>query len=283
MREVYKKVMALSLPRRKNKIILGILIVLCIILASFNLKYQNILPIGKSIILEVVSPLQEAVTFLINPFIKSIKTINKLSNILEENRILTEKTNTLLKENIYLKELERENRELRELLGSSYYEQFEIKLAKVIGKAKTGWKHSFFIDKGTNHNIKINMSVISQSGLIGRVITTSRNFSEVKLITDPNSSIAAMVQDSRKTGIIQGIGTNTLKFDLVPKEAEVDIGDIIITSGLGGIFPKGIQIGRVSDIKNLDYELYKTIKILPACNFDNIEEVLIITNFTSLD
>lgn len=283
MREVYKKVMALSLPRRKNKIILGILIVLCIILASFNLKYQNILPIGKSIILEVVSPLQKAVTFLINPFIKSIKTINKFSDILEENRILTKKVNTLLKENIYLKELERENRELRELLGSSYYEQFEIKLAKVIGKAKTDWKHSFFIDEGTNHNIKINMSVISQSGLIGRVITTSRNFSEVKLITDPSSSIAAMVQDSRKTGIVQGIGTNTLKFDLVPKEAEVDIGDIIITSGLGGIFPKGIQIGRVSDIKNLDYELYKTIKILPACNFDNIEEVLIITNFTSLD
>jgi len=275
--------MALSLPRRKNKIILGILIVLCIILASFNLKYQNILPIGKSIILEVVSPLQKAVTFLINPFIKSIKTINKLSDILEENRILTKKVNALLKENIYLKELERENRELRELLGSSYYEQFEIKLAKVIGKTKTDWKHSFFIDKGTNYNIKINMSVISQSGLIGRVITTSRNFSEVKLITDPNSSIAAMVQNSRKTGIVQGIGTNTLKFDLVPKEAEVDIGDIIITSGLGGIFPKGIQIGRVSDIKNLDYELYKTIKILPACNFDNIEEVLIITNFSSLD
>ncbi|GAH12296.1 unnamed protein product [marine sediment metagenome] len=147
MREVYKKVMALSLPRRKNKIILGILIVLCIILASFNLKYQNILPIGKSIILEVVSPLQKAVTFLINPFIKSIKTINKLSDILEENRILTKKVNTLLKENIYLKELERENRELRELLGSSYYEQFEIKLAKVIGKAKTDWKHSFLLIK----------------------------------------------------------------------------------------------------------------------------------------
>jgi len=283
MREVYKKVMTLSVPRRQNKIILGILIVLCIVLASFNLKYQNILPAGKSIILEVVSPLQKAVTFLINPFIKSIKTINKLSGILEENRILTEKVNTLLKENIYLKELERENRELRELLGSSYYEKFEVKLAKVIGKNRTDWKNSFFIDKGTNHNIKINMSVINQSGLIGRIITTSRNFSEVKLITDPNSSVAAMVQDSRKTGIIQGTGDNTLKFDLVAKEVEIDTGDIIITSGLGGIFPEGIQVGRVFDIRNLDYELYKNIKILPACNFDDIEEVLIITNFTSLD
>jgi len=280
MREVYKKVMTLSVPRRQNKIILGILIVLCIVLASFNLKYQNILPAGKSIILEVVSPLQKAVTFLINPFIKSIKTINKLSGILEENRILTEKVNTLLKENIYLKELERENRELRELLGSSYYEKFEVKLAKVIGKNRTDWKNSFFIDKGTNHNIKINMSVINQSGLIGKIITTSRNFSEVKLITDPNSSVAAMVQDSRKTGIIQGTGGNTLKFDLVSKEVEMDTGDIIITSGLGGIFPEGIQVGRVFDIRNLDYELYKNIKILPACNFDDIEEVLIITNFT---
>jgi len=252
-------------------------------LASLNSKYEQILPMGKSILLEIVSPLQRIITLLINPFIKSIKAINKLSNLLEENRLLTDKVMLLSKEETKLKELERENRELRQLLGSSYYEQFEVKSATIIGKVDTDWKLSLFINKGSNQGIKINMPVVNQSGLTGKVIATSNNFSEVRLLTDVNSSVAAMVQSSRKTGIIQGTRGSTLEMDLVTKEADIKIGDIIITSGLGGIFPKGILIGRVYDVKNLDYELYKTIKVLPVYNYENLEEVLIITNFTQID
>jgi len=275
--------MAFSISGRKNRITFTLLIILCIMLASLNSKYEQILPMGKSILLEIVSPLQRIITLLINPFIKSIKAINKLSNLLEENRLLTDKVMLLSKEETKLKELERENRELRQLLGSSYYEQFEVKSATIIGKVDTDWKLSLFINKGSNQGIKINMPVVNQSGLTGKVIATSNNFSEVRLLTDVNSSVAAMVQSSRKTGIIQGTRGSTLEMDLVTKEADIKIGDIIITSGLGGIFPKGILIGRVYDVKNLDYELYKTIKVLPVYNYENLEEVLIITNFTQID
>lgn len=275
--------MVLSISGRKNRITFTLLIILCIMLASLNSKYEQILPMGKSILLEIVSPLQRIITLLINPFIKSIKAINKLSNLLEENRLLTDKVMLLSKEETKLKELERENRELRQLLGSSYYEQFEVKSATIIGKVDTDWKLSLFINKGSNQGIKINMPVVNQSGLTGKVIATSNNFSEVRLLTDVNSSVAAMVQSSRKTGIIQGTRGSTLEMDLVTKEANIKIGDIIITSGLGGIFPKGILIGRVYDVKNLDYELYKTIKVLPVNNYENLEEVLIITNFTQID
>lgn len=275
--------MVLSISGRKNRITFTLLIILCIMLASLNSKYEQILPMGKSILLEIVSPLQRIITLLINPFIKSIKAINKLSNLLEENRLLTDKVMLLSKEETKLKELERENRELRQLLGSSYYEQFEVKSATIIGKVDTDWKLSLFINKGSNQGIKINMPVVNQSGLTGKVITTSNNFSEVRLLTDVNSSVAAMVQSSRKTGIIQGTRGSTFEMDLVTKEADIKIGDIIITSGLGGIFPKGILIGRVYDVKNLDYELYKTIKVLPVYNYENLEEVLIITNFTQID
>lgn len=274
--------MSLFLPGRKNRIIFIFLTILCIILITLNLRYEKILPFGKSIVLEIISPIQKVTTIIINPFVRFIKTINKLSDILEENKLLKEKINLFLKENVNLKELERENRELRELLGSSYYEQFELKLASVIGRTKTDWKNTIFIDKGKNHNIKIDRPVISQSGLIGKVIATSKNFSEVRLINDPNSSVASMVQKTRKTGVIQGIGDTILNMDLIPKEAEIEIGDIIITSGLGGVFPKGILIGRVYDIKNLDYKLYKSIEVLPSSNFKDLEEVLIITNFAPL-
>ena len=274
--------MSLFLSGRKNRIIFIILTILCIILITLNLRYEKILPFGKSVVIEIISPIQKVTTIIINPFVRFIKTINKLSDILEENKLLKEKINLFLKENISLKELERENRELRELLGSSYYEQFELKLASVIGRTKTDWKNTIFIDKGKNHNIKIDMPVISQSGLIGKVIATSKNFSEVRLINDPNSSVASMVQKTRKTGVIQGIGDTILNMGLIPKEAEIEIGDIIVTSGLGGVFPKGILIGRVYDIKNLDYELYKSIEVLPSSNFKDLEEVLIITNFAPL-
>ncbi len=272
--------MSLFLSGRKNRIIFIFLTILCIILITLNLRYEKILPFGNSLVLEIISPIQKVTTIIINPFVRFIKTINKLSDILEENKLLKEKINLLLKENINLKELERENRELRELLGSSYYEQFELRLASVIGRTKTDWKSTIFIDKGKNHNIKIDMPVISQSGLIGKIIATSRNFSEVRLINDPNSSVAAMIQKTRETGVIQGIGDITLNMDLIPKEAEIEIGDIIITSGLGGIFPKGILVGRVYDVKNLDYKLYKFVEVLPSNNFEDLEEVLIITNFT---
>jgi rod shape-determining protein MreC len=274
--------MSIFLPARKNRIIFILLTILCVILITLNLRYEKILPFGKSVVLEIISPIQKFTTTIINPFVRFIKTINKLSDILEENKLLKEKINLLLTENINLKELERENRELRELLGSSYYEKFELKLASVIGRTETDWKNTIFIDKGKNHNIKINMSVISQSGLIGKVIATSKNFSEIRLINDPNSSVAAMIQKTRKTGVIQGRGDEILNMDLISKEAEVEIGDVIITSGLGGIFPKGILIGRVYDIKNLDYKLYKFVEVLPSTNFKKLEEVLIITNFTPL-
>ena len=143
---------------------------------------------------------------------------------------------------------------------------------------------SIIIDKGAHRGVVINMAVVNSEGVVGRVVSVSPHYSQVLLVTDQNCAIDGLVQGSRGRGMLKGNGSSECYFDYVIKTCEIKEGDAIVTSGLGGVFPKGLHLGRVKAVDDSPYKLFKDVRVIPAVDFNTLEEVLIIltTNFAPL-
>ena len=124
----------------------------------------------------------------------------------------------------------------------------------------------------------MNMPVVTDFGLVGLVVDVGSRLSRVILVTDPGFKVSVMVQNSRVEGILQGHGVHRLVMHYVSQDSEVDVHDVLITSGLGGIFPKGLIVGGVQIIHQSRNELFKNIVIKPSIDFSRLEEVLIMMN-----
>jgi len=177
----------------------------------------------------------------------------------------------------FLFEIEEENKRLRRLLDLREHSIYEGLASSVIAREPGNWFNTILLDKGEKSGVKENSVVITPEGLVGRVIKINKNSSQVLLITDPGSEIGALIQRTRIQGVIQG-----RKRDLILKylSLEVDVreGDLVLTSGLeGGLFPKGMVIGRVKKIESpYPQDLFLNIIVIPAVNLNSLEETLIL-------
>lgn len=133
-------------------------------------------------------------------------------------------------------------------------------------------ERTFVLSDGTNKGISKNNTVVAPNGLVGKIINAQSSKSQVQLIVDRNSAVAGMVQSNRQQGIVYGNGTwDTLSMELETESKNISIGERVITSGLGGIFPKGLVIGRVKEINQNRYGLFQTLKIEPSVLFTSLE------------
>jgi rod shape-determining protein MreC len=148
--------------------------------------------------------------------------------------------------------------------------------AQVIGLDPSGWFKSVIIDKGTNAGLNTDMPVVSATGVVGRIVSASRNYAKVLLIIDQNSAVDCLIQRSRERGMVKGISLENCKLDYMVKSSDVDAGDMVVTSGLGGVFPKGIPVGRVLSVNDISGKLFREIKVKPTVDFSKLEEVLVI-------
>lgn len=264
----------------KNQIVLVILIVLSILVATFQFRQNEgqILTVIHENLLLVFAPIQKGVVTLIRPLTDIARSVQELGTLRQENEALRAEVAGLRMENARLQEMEAENQELRRLLGAPARQKLETVLATVIGRSSTSWHAIIVIDKGLDHGIEVNMPVIADQGLVGKVTTVSRNAAEVQLIIDPQSSVGGRDLSTRARGIVEGSMTDILKFNYVPKDSQVKKGDRIVTSGYGGIYPSGILIGKVSQVEERRYDFYQQIEIVPFVDFDALEKVLIVTN-----
>lgn len=196
-------------------------------------------------------------------------------NLVENERL--QRQADLLKNKINLtKEVYLENARLKEILGFKQKSPFKVIAAGVIGRSPDSWSSVVMIDKGSNNGIRQGMAVINYLGLVGRVIETTDFTSKIMLINDPSLGVSAIVQRSRQEGLASGtLGTNLI-MRYLPEGADIKVGDVIITSGLNAIYPKGILIGTVVDIGKEFSGLSSYAIIRPAVNLANIEEVLIV-------
>jgi rod shape-determining protein MreC len=177
----------------------------------------------------------------------------------------------------FLFEMEEENKRLRRLLDLKERSLYESLASSVIAREPSNWFHLIILDKGEKWGVKEGSIAITPEGLVGRVIKVNKNSSQVLLITDPGSEIGALVQRSRIQGVIQGRG-RYLILKYLPLEADVREGDLILTSGLeGGLFPKGLTIGRVKKIETPHpQDLFLKIVVTPEANLSSLEEILVL-------
>ena len=149
-------------------------------------------------------------------------------------------------------------------------------VASVIGRDATQWSKMVVINKGTQNGIRDHLAVITHAGVIGQVIHAGLNTSKVLLIIDGRSAVDALFQESRLTGVVVGKGAEECQLKFVPNTAEVKVGDQVLSSGLGGIFPKGLIIGRVSQVSKKKQGLFQDITLSPGADLLLLEEVLVL-------
>jgi rod shape-determining protein MreC len=233
------------------------------------------------------NPAEQFVIEITAPFQKLIKQTTKsteelwlnyfrLVDVHHENTQLKNEIHALKMANSRYRELLATQERLEDLLQFKQTINRPVLAAQVIGRDPTGWFKSVIIDKGKWAGLRLDMPVVNAFGVVGRVVSVSSNYAKVLLIIDQNSAVDCLVQRSRDRGMLKGLMSEICKLDYVAKSNDITVGDIVVTSGLGGVFPKGLPVGRILDVKEISGELFKDIKIRTAVDFSKLEEVLVI-------
>ncbi|MFN2298046.1 MAG: rod shape-determining protein MreC [Anaerolineales bacterium] len=234
----------------------------------------------KDLALRGVTGAQRSITtafFNIRDFLTAPRNLQEL---IQRNSQLEQRIAELEAEVVTLREQAADVDRLNALLGTARdHPENRYVAAKVIGRDTSPFLHYLILDKGSDMGIRRGMPVVNEKGLVGRITEVSATASKLQLITDPDSSINARVQESRSEGILIGLPTGELQLTYLSQDIPVNVGEIVVTSGLGGGFPPEILIGRVVSVHHRDYELYQTAIIEPRSDFTRLEMVLIITNF----
>ncbi len=172
-------------------------------------------------------------------------------------------------------ELTLENERLRKFIDFQESEQKYLIAAKVIGRDPSPWFKTIMIDKGVQDGLSKGLAVMVSEGVVGQIVAVSEHFSRVLLVTDRNSSVDALVQNSRARGIVKGNNTEHCLFKYALRKEKILSGEMIVSSGLDGVFSKGLRIGRVVDVTKDNSDLFQTVVIKTFVDFDKLEEVLV--------
>ncbi len=202
---------------------------------------------------------------------------------IRELRHLREETNRLQLENQSLrlelsnhKSVEAELERLKSVLQIKPRFPQKAKIARIVAHDPSTWNKSFIVDAGSQDGVSADSPVVSEQGIVGRVLEATRGNSRVLMVTDLDSSVAGIDMRSRVTGIIQGTGRNQLKFAFVAPGEDVQPGDSIVSSGMGGVFPKGYALGTVLKKRPLENGLAMDIEVAPAVDFGVLDYVFIL-------
>lgn len=197
----------------------------------------------------------------------------------EESRQLKEKVSRLSILNKSYEEARLENRRLRRLVSMiesiSGDAEFSIVGARVSARTPEFLANILYVDRGSKHGVRINAPVISGDGIVGRVVLVTELYSQVQLITNPDASIGAMLSESRTPGILTGTGDELLTMNYISNILPVKTGEVVVSSGLDDIFPKGIVIGEVV-VSERGKDIFREIKVKPAIDLIRLEEVAIL-------
>ena len=260
-----------------------VLIIILIAILSHFLKGNKKLNPVESLIKDAVVGIQRVVYYPFHGIHNLFSDFRDLNNVLEENDILrsnVDKIDSIEAEN---EELKREITALKKELDVDFVLTDYTRLnATVVSRNAGYWYNILTIDKGKHNGIKKGMVVMNSTGLIGKVVTVSNYTSDVKLITttDTNNKISVSVTngENKITGLINGYNydSGVLQVEGISNTESVSVGDLVYTSGLGGVFPSGILIGKVESITTDVYDLAKIINVTPSANFDDINYVSIL-------
>jgi rod shape-determining protein MreC len=211
-------------------------------------------------------------------------TYQDWKNVRAENRRLRDEAQRLRVESLRVSEVDEENRRLRRLLQLKEALPLETISGEIIGREWGGWVRSLTVNRGRSSRVMRLTAVIGPDGLIGRIVDVRGGSSVVQVLTDPASTVGAHVVRTRTPGIIEGEPRGTIRFKYMARDgAGMQVGDLVVTSALGGLFPRGIPIGRVRSIDDRGSALFHYAQITPAVDFARIDEVLLLTGDATRD
>ena len=240
-----------------------------VLLLTFYIREGEAGPIHavRSGVTTITSPVRFVGSAVAAPF-------NAIGNVFSNLTASQETLDELKKQNedltskvAELSEAQKTAERLEGLVGLQSTYNLKSTAARIVGASGDAWTSTVTIDKGSADGLSINMPVTSSAGVIGQIIEVSAKTSTVRLIGDENSGVSAMVQD-------------TLRLEYVSVDSDVKVGDIIVTSGIGGVFPKGLPLGTVSSVEKSANDVYYTIVVRAQTTAENNEEVLVITSLT---
>lgn len=264
-------------------LIVTVIFIILVAILSYSLKTNKKLSTFESIVKDVVVEIQKITYMPVKNFNTIISDYKSLKKVLEENKILKSNVDKI-------ESLEAENNELKQEINDMKNElniehvlsDYDYLNATVVSRNASMWYNNLTIDKGSHNGIKEGMVVINSTGVIGKTTNVSTFSSDVKLITttDTNNKISVTIQSNGKklTGLINGYDykTKNLEIEGISNTDTVSVGDQVYTSGLGGVFPSGILIGKVKSITTDVYDLSKIINVEPSANFEDINYVTVL-------
>lgn len=263
---------------KKVVVIVAIIILVAanIIALSISSRHQHQSTAPGRTALFFIAPFQKIVSRTVG-FLESVWTqYFFLVSLADENRVLKKALSQQIESDNRCNELERSNTRLRNLLG--FQETIPLKLlaAEIIAKDPSRWFKSVIIDKGQSAGVMKGMPVVVAEGIVGVVVESAAGFSKVLLMIDQNSAVDALVQRTRARGIVQGGTGGDCLFKYVLRKDELNLGDIVVSSGLDGTYPKGLRIGHISDVIRHDSGIFQQVSLTPFVDFEKLEEVLVI-------
>lgn len=265
----------------KKVILLLIGMVFLVALISFSLRDRTNATLPEQIIKDTVGVAQSLVAKPANYVNGIFNSIDSLLNTYEENKRLKARLEDFAVVQAEATDLKSENNKLRELLDKTEsLKAFNPIQATVIARNPDQWEEKIILDKGSSHGVKKNMAVMTAKGLVGKITLVTPFTSEVELLNtnNPNYRVSAMVLGEKEAyGLIEGFDEerNELIMKRIDSSMKVKEGEQVVSSGLGGIFPKGVPIGEITEVSTDDFGLTKMAYVKPSADFSILEHVVI--------
>ncbi|WP_313070209.1 rod shape-determining protein MreC [Lacrimispora sp.] len=271
---------------KRSKYVLISLTVFCVLLIGLTSMRDEWLTPLRTGVGYVLIPVQSGVNSVGSAIYGEITDLSKLRNAQKENREMKDIITQLTEENTRLQSEELELNRLRKLFAlDQQYGQYEKVGARVIANDSSNWFQVFRIDKGSKDGIAVNMNVMAGGGLVGIVTDVGANYATVRSIIDDSSRVSGMAMQSGDSCIIAGDLTlfkeGRLRITNVLKDSDLKDGDKIITSNISSVFLPGLLVGYASDITNDSNNVTKSGYLVPAAEFDSLQDVLVVTKLKS--
>jgi rod shape-determining protein MreC len=200
-----------------------------------------------------------------------------LLDVREENERLRARVEKLEDENLQFREALLQSGQLDALVALRDATGIPMLPARIAGRDVSPWFRAVLLDRGRSHGVRAGMPAVTSSGVVGLVTTTSLHASKAMLLVDPQSALDGMVQRSRAQGIVRGVGTKMLEFEFDARAEDVQPGDVVITSGLGGVYPKGLRVGEVKSVSAAGgRHMMRNAELEPAVGIDRLEDVYVL-------
>ena len=269
MRDFFKKVRLLLL------LVLLILLTLSSMLVGKSPHRSGNENFVQRLLFDIASPVQSVIRIPIRFILKTWEDYVHLIDLKSENEVLKERLLVQEKEILEYQEALVSSGHLQRLAEMRADFQIPLLPAKIVGQDVSPWFRSILLERGGDRLVRGGMPVVADTGLVGIITATSPTTSRAMLILDSQSSLSGIVQRSRARGLVRGTGTRLLDFVLMVRGDDVEPGDVVLTSGIDGIYPQGLKIGEISRVNYAEERLVQVAELAPAVDFGRMEQVFI--------